>query len=51
MKKRRKVIVEIATSTDGNIARPDGDVSWLDRPPPKGHYGMGAFLKSVDPIL
>src|SRR5437773_3431529 len=51
MKRRRKVIVEIATSADGYIARPDGDVSWLDRPQPKGHYGMGAFVKSIDTIL
>ncbi len=51
MKTHRKVIVEIATSADGYIARPDGDVSWLDRPQPKGHYGMGAFVKSIDTIL
>lgn len=51
MKTPRKVIVEIATSADGYIARPDGDVSWLDRPQPKGHYGMDAFVKSIDTIL
>jgi hypothetical protein len=51
MKRRRRVIVEIATSADGYIARLDGDVSWLDRPQPKGHYGMGAFVKSIDTIL
>ena len=51
MKKPRKVTVEIATSADGYIARLDGDVSWLDRPQPKGHYGMGAFVKRVDTIL
>ena len=51
MKRRRKVIVEIATSADGYIARLDGHVSWLDRPQPKGHYGMGAFMKSIDTIL
>src|SRR6266567_1234717 len=51
MKKPRKVIVEIATSADGYIARLDGDVSWLDRPQPKGHCGMGAFMKSIDTIL
>jgi dihydrofolate reductase len=51
MNRRRKVIVEIATSADGYIARPDGDVSWLDRPQPKGQYGMGAFMKSIDTIL
>ena len=51
MKGRRKIIVEIATSADCYIARPDGDVSWLDRPQPKGQYGMGAFVKSIDTIL
>ena len=47
----RKVIVYIATSADGYIARPDGDVAWLDRPMPKGSYGMGAFYKSIDTVL
>jgi dihydrofolate reductase len=51
MKTRRKVIVEVATSADGYIARRDGDVAWLDRPAPKGHYGMGAFVKTIDTIL
>lgn len=51
MTKRRKIIVYIATSADGFIARPDGSVEWLDRPSPKGNYGMGEFFKSVDTIL
>jgi len=51
MKKRRKIIVYIAISADGLIARPDGDVGWLDRPQPKGNYGMGKFFKTVDTIL
>jgi len=51
MKKVRKIIVYIATSADGYIARPDGDVKWLDRPRPKGNYGMGEFFKSIDTIL
>ncbi|HZR58996.1 MAG TPA: dihydrofolate reductase family protein [Terriglobales bacterium] len=51
MKSRRKIIVEIAISTDGYIARRDGDVSWLDSPRLRGHYGMGAFMKSIDTIL
>ena len=50
--KRRKVIVHIATSADGYIARPDGDLEWLtSRPAPKGFYGMNAFMKSVDTKL
>jgi hypothetical protein len=36
MKHFRKIIVHIATSVDGFIARLDGDVAWLDRPRPKG---------------
>ena len=49
MTKRRKVIVHIATSADGYIARSDGDLEWLtSRPAPKGFYGMDAFMKSVD---
>lgn len=51
MKGARKIVVYIATSADGYIARPDGDVAWLDRPHPKGDYGMGDFLRSVDTIL
>lgn len=49
--KKRKIIVYIASSADGYIARPDGDVRWLDRPRPKGNYGMGEFLKTIDTIL
>ena len=48
---RRKIIVYIATSADGYIARPDGSVDWLDRPMPKGGYGMTAFARSIDTIL
>jgi dihydrofolate reductase len=51
MVRKRKIIVQIATSADGFIARSDGSVDWLDRPSPKGNYGMGAFYKSIDTIL
>src|SRR6185369_7607382 len=47
----RKIIVMIATSADGFIARKDGGVDWLDRPPVKGNYGMGEFYNSIDTIL
>jgi dihydrofolate reductase len=50
--KRRNVIVHIAASADGYIARPDGDLEWLtSRPAPKGFYGMGAFMKSIDTMM
>ena len=48
---RRKIIVYIATSVDGYIARPDGDVDWLNRPMPKGGYGMDVFARSIDTVL
>ena len=47
----RRIIVYVATSADGFIARKDGSVDWLDRPRPKGSYGMGEFFKSIDTIL
>ena len=49
--KVRKIIVYIATSADGFIARKDGAVDWLDRPRTAGDYGMGKFYKSIDTIL
>ena len=52
MTKRRNVIVHIATSADGYIARPDGDLEWLtSRPAPEGFYGMNAFMRSIDTKL
>jgi dihydrofolate reductase len=47
----RKIIVYIATSADGYIARPDGDVEWLNRRPHNVDYGMRAFYRSIDTIL
>ena len=52
MPKRRKIIVNIGTSADGYIARPDGDLEWLtSRPKPKGFYGMVGFRKSIDTMI
>jgi dihydrofolate reductase len=49
---KRKIIVHIATSADGYIARPDGDIEWLtERPAPKGFYGIGKFMNSIDTML
>ena len=47
----RKIIVYIATSADGFIARKDGSVDWLNRPRPRGNYGMNEFFNSIDTIL
>src|SRR5262249_61916409 len=49
--RKSKIIVYIATSADGFIARRDGSVDWLDRPRPKGNYGIMTFFRSIDTIL
>ena len=51
MATERKIIVYIATSADGYIARKDGGIDWLDRPQPKGAYGLATFMNSVDTII
>jgi dihydrofolate reductase len=51
-KSPRKIIVHIATSADGFIARPDDDMEWLiNRPAPKGFYGLPAFERTIDAKL
>ena len=51
MARKRHIIVYIATSADGFIARLDGSVDWLERPRPKGNYGMDAFYHSIDTCI
>ena len=52
MTNKRKIIVNLATSADGYIARPDGDIEWLTRrPAPKGFYGLSEFEQSIDTKL
>jgi dihydrofolate reductase len=49
MTQTRRIIVHIAASADGYIARPDGDLDWLtSRPAPKGFYGLPEFERSID---
>lgn len=50
-KQSRKIIFRGATSVDGFIARPDGSVDWLDRPPVKGNYGLNEFDRSIDTCI
>lgn len=51
MKAQRKIVVYVATSADGYIARPDGDVEWLNRLPDTVDHGMRAFYPTIDTIL
>jgi dihydrofolate reductase len=51
MKRPRKIIAYMATSADGYIARPDGDIEWLNRRPRTVDYGMSAFYPKIDTVL
>ena len=51
MRTKRRIVAYLATSADGYIARPDGDVEWLNRRPQTIDYGMREFYKSIDTIL
>lgn len=46
---RRRIIVNIATSADGFVARLDGNLDWLtEREAVKGFYGLPEFERSID---
>jgi len=47
----RKFVYYLAASADGFIARPDGDVAWLDHQGSAGDYGMTAFYRAIDTVL
>lgn len=52
MKNQRKIILYIAQSLDGYIARENGDISWIssvDRC--NEDYGYSDFIKTIDTVL
>lgn len=48
-----KIILYIAKSLDGYIAKPNGDLEWLTSfpAPASGDYGYAALLDSIDTII
>ena len=48
-----RTVVYIATSLDGFIARPDGDIEWLVNipNPDNSDFGYGEFIEGIDAIL
>jgi dihydrofolate reductase len=52
MQNNRKLILYIAMSLDGFIAKPDGDISFLSAVEQEGEdYGFSKFMESVDTII
>ncbi|PWU17440.1 MAG: hypothetical protein C5B49_08840, partial [Bdellovibrio sp.] len=47
----RKIILYIAASIDGYIARENGLVDWLDHDVELGEYKVDRFLEQIDSIL
>lgn len=48
----KKVVLYVAASLDGFIARTDGAIDWLPLPDAAGEdYGYGAFLETVETLL
>lgn len=48
----RKVILYIAISLDGYIAKPDGEISWLSEVEKEGEdYGYHKFIQTVDSVI
>lgn len=52
MTQQRQLVLYIAASLDGYIARRDGDIGWLSmvEAPPED-YGYAEFVKTVDTII
>lgn len=48
-----KTVLFIATSIDGFIAKPDGNLEWLTSfpPPQKGDYGYSDLLQSIEATI
>ncbi|TDL80577.1 dihydrofolate reductase family protein [Peribacillus frigoritolerans] len=47
----RKIVLFIAISLDGYIARLDGDISWLDEVEGAGDNGYSEFIESIDTVV
>ncbi|GAA4798008.1 dihydrofolate reductase family protein [Olivibacter ginsenosidimutans] len=49
----RKIILSLAVSLDGYIAKPNGDVEWLKKVPNPDNldYGFSEFYKTIDTTI
>lgn len=51
MNEQRKIVLFIATSLDGYIARENGDINWLNDVQGEGDNGFTEFYKTIDTII
>ena len=51
MNERRKVVLFIAMSLDGYIARENGDINWLNEVQGEGDNGYTEFYNTIDTIV
>ncbi len=51
MNVQRKVILFIATSLDGYIAKENGDINWLNNVQGEGGNGFAEFYKTIDTVV
>jgi dihydrofolate reductase len=51
MNEKRKVVLFIATSLDGFIAKENGDINWLNEVQGEGDNGFTEFYNAIDTII
>jgi len=49
--KKRRLLLHIATSSDGFIATKDDGLDWLPQPGDSEDYGMGEFMQTVECVV
>lgn len=51
MVSQKHIVMYIATSMDGYIAREDGSIDWLEETEGAGDNGYGDFFKNIDTVI
>ncbi|MBK5484233.1 dihydrofolate reductase [Peribacillus sp. TH16] len=51
MVSQKHIVMYIATSMDGHIARENGSIDWLEETEGAGDNGYGDFFKNIDTVI